>query len=83
MKTRIVKVGNSRGVRLPKAVLEAGGLEGEVELVIGKEGVLIRPARAPRAGWEEQAKKLHESGEDKLLDPDVSLSSWDEKEWEW
>jgi hypothetical protein len=55
MKTKIVKIGNSRGIRLPKAILEASGLEGEVELVMQKEGVLIRSARHPRDGWQEQA----------------------------
>jgi antitoxin MazE len=83
MKTKIIKVGNSRGIRLPKAILEAGGLEDEVELVLQKNGILIRSARSPREGWEEQARRLHQAGEDKMLDPDVSLSSWDDKEWEW
>jgi antitoxin MazE len=83
MKAKIVKAGNSRGIRLPKALLEAGGLETEVELVLQKNGILIRSARSPREGWEEQARRLHQVGEDKLLCTDASLSSWDDKEWEW
>ncbi len=78
MKTRLVKIGNSRGIRLPKAIIQAGGLEDEVELVLQKNGILIRSGRSPREEWEAQAKRLHEAGEDSLLDTEASLSSWDE-----
>jgi antitoxin MazE len=84
MKTRIVRIGNSQGIRIPRPLLEQTGLHGEVEIIAQNETLLIRPARKPREGWEAAAAELARHGEDALLD-DVppSLSRWDEKEWEW
>jgi antitoxin MazE len=83
MKARIIKVGNSRGIRLPKALLDAGGLETEVELVLQKNGILIRASKSPRKGWDEHAMRLHGTGLDRLLDAGAPASAWDGKEWEW
>jgi antitoxin MazE len=84
MKTRIVRIGNSRGVRIPKPLLEQVGLHGEVELCAENGSLVIRPARKPRAGWDNAFRAMARRGDDALLD-DVppSLSSWDEVEWEW
>ena len=84
MKARIVSIGNSKGVRIPKPILEQAGLEGEVEITAEDNAVVIRPAARPRAGWAEAFRKMAERGDDRLLD-DVgsSLSRWDEDEWQW
>ncbi len=55
-RTRIVKIGNSQGIRIPKLMLEQLGLEREVELVMQADVLLIRAARHPRQGWEEKFK---------------------------
>ena len=68
MKTRIVRIGNSRGIRIPKPLLDQVGLEDEVELRVVENGIVIEAVRAPRAGWAEAAKRVHELGEDRLLD---------------
>ena len=84
MTTRIVRIGNSRGVRIPKALLEQSGLEGEVEISAEDGTLVLRPARKPREGWSAAFQEMARRGDDALLD-DVppTLSSWDEDEWEW
>ena len=84
MKTRIVRIGNSRGVRIPKLLLEQTGLDNEVAIEAEGNCLVIRPASRPREGWDEAFRAMAEAGDDKLLDGDlVSTSKWDEKEWEW
>ena len=82
MRTRIIRIGNSRGVRIPKPLLEEAGLEDEVKLTLGPDGILISPAGTPRSDWAEAAELLRERGEDGLLDAPVS-TRFDESEWEW
>ena len=84
MRSRIVRIGNSRGVRIPKLLLEQSGLEGEVEMQAENGSLLIRPVTKPRAGWAEAFREMARQGDDALLDPSpVTLSAWDEEEWEW
>jgi antitoxin MazE len=84
MKTRIIRIGNSRGIRIPKPLLEQTGLEGDVEIRPHKDGLLVRAAAKPRAGWAAAFKEMARKGDDALLDGEaVILSEWDEKEWEW
>jgi antitoxin MazE len=85
MKAQLIKIGNSRGVRLPKAVIEQVGLDGEIELDVRSDEVAIRPAkRKPREGWAESFKAMAEAGDDALIDgPLPSLTKFDEDEWEW
>lgn len=83
MKANIIRIGNSRGVRLPKALLEQTGLNGEVDLKATNDSIVIRPRSSkPRAGWAKSFKELAASGQDKLLDP-VTSTEWDKDEWEW
>jgi len=81
-RARIVSIGNSQGVRIPRAVLAVSGLSGDVELEAEEGRVVIRPARHPRAGWEAAAADLHAHGDDALLDPETP-TAWDETEWTW
>jgi len=84
MKSRIVKIGNSQGIRIPKLLLDQLDLEGEVELAVKQNQLVIRPSHHPRQGWEEQFRKMAEKRDDRLLDKDaISLSKWDENEWQW
>jgi antitoxin MazE len=84
MKIRIVPIGNSQGIRIPKPLLEQAGLSGEVEISAEDDALVIRPIRRPRDGWAAAFQKMAQHGDDRLLD-DVAptLSSWDEDEWEW
>lgn len=84
IKTRIIKIGNSQGIRIPKPIIEQLGLTEEVELEILPDQLVVRSAHAPRYGWEEEFKAMAEAGDDQLLDAEVwTATEWDEREWEW
>ena len=84
VKTRIVKIGNSRGLRIPKTILEQLNLKNEVELEIQKNKLVIRPAVTSRQNWEEQFNVMAQRGDDELPDDAApGLSVWDKEEWEW
>jgi antitoxin MazE len=79
MKVRLVRIGNSRGVRLPKTIIAQAGLTDEVELGVKDGAVVIARATSARAGWAEAAREMRRRGEDRLLDaPAPTL--FDEKE---
>ena len=82
LKTRIVRIGNSQGVRIPKPIIAAAGLEEDVEFRIVDSGLLIANAKHPRAGWEEAFARMREAGDDELLDP-VAETEFDATEWSW
>jgi antitoxin MazE len=81
-RTRIVQIGNSKGIRVPKMLLEHAQLPDEVELEAEHGRLIVRAARGPRAGWAEAAKSMHARGDDRLLDEPAS-SEFDEKDWQW
>jgi antitoxin MazE len=84
MKARIVRIGNSRGIRIPKVLLEQAGLTEEVDISVQDHSLVIRAARKPRAGWAASFEEMAKQGDDALLDGDTpSSTSWDEEEWEW
>jgi antitoxin MazE len=84
MKTHIVRIGNSRGIRIPKPLLEQTGLRGEVEITADDNSLVIRPIRKPREGWAAAFREMARNGDDALLDAvPPTLSAWDEDEWEW
>jgi len=81
MKASIIKIGNSRGLRLPKPIIEQCGFENEVEIEVRNNEVIIRPVKRPRHNWEQAFKTMAEKEDDRLIEfPD---SKWDEEEWEW
>ena len=84
MKTSIVKIGNSQGIRIPKILLRQLQLTGEVELTVKHNQLVIKPGQRPRHDWDEQFRKMSERRDDRLLDKDaVSLTQWDQDEWQW
>ncbi len=84
MKTHIVRIGNSRGIRIPKSVLAQCQLQDEVELEVRDKQLLIRPITMRREGWDAAFNKMHQHGDDALVDQETSaLSQWDNTEWEW
>lgn len=82
MKAQIVRIGNSRGIRIPKTLLQEAQLEDEVELQAEPGRILISKSAKPRAGWAEAARRMRERGEDRLLDPPTS-TRFDKEEWKW
>jgi antitoxin MazE len=81
-KTRIVRIGNSRGIRVPKLLLDEADLPAEVELHAEPGRLVVRSAKHPRAGWAEAARAMKLRGEDSLLDPPAS-TKFDIEEWQW
>jgi antitoxin MazE len=81
MKASLIAIGNSRGVRIPKALLEQTGLQGDVELEVRGAQIVIRAARLPRTGWADAFRSMASSGDDALLD--AHPTKWDESDWEW
>ena len=68
MKTKLIQIGDSRGIRIPQSLIERAGLETEVNLRATESGILIETPRAPRAGWAEAAQQLRERDESGLID---------------
>jgi len=82
MKTQIIQIGNSQGIRIPKVLLEESKITGEVDLEIHPDGILIRNTQKPRAGWDEAFKAMAENEDDELLD-EGQTTGFDKKEWQW
>ncbi len=82
MKTKIVRIGNSQGVRIPKPLLEEAGLGDVVELRITESGLVLEPLTRARSGWAEAARLMTESSEAQELDPFLP-TDFDESDWEW
>lgn len=85
MKAKIIRIGNSRGIRIPKPILEESGLHGEVELQVHEDGIVIRPLARQRAGWDQAFQSMSAGKDDQLLDEELLSyqSSWDDEEWQW
>jgi len=84
MRARIVRIGNSQGIRLPKPIIEQAGISEDVDIEVENEKIIIRPISKPRSGWDEAFQKMTEKGDDLLIDIEQPLShSWDETEWQW
>jgi antitoxin MazE len=84
MQARIIRIGNSRGIRLPKSVLEECRLGATVDLSVEGGVLVVRPVSAPRSGWDEAFRSMADLGDDTLLDAEAPIGTdWDEQEWEW
>jgi len=71
METSIIQIGNSRGLRLSKTILEKYHIKDKVELILEKDQIILRPIESPRKNWEDQFRKMAETGDDQLLMNDV------------
>lgn len=80
MNIAVIPIGNSKGIRLAKSILEKYNIKDAVELVLEKGYIIIKPTSTPRKGWEKAFKKMHENGDDKLLMSDIfedeNLEEW-------
>ncbi len=81
VQTKLVRVGNSRGVRIPATLLQLAGLTEEVELEAQDHQIVIRSLRRPRQGWTEAFQAMAEAGDDRLLEGDY-LGPVDDWQWE-
>ena len=80
MEVSIIKIGNSKGFRLSKTLLEKYNIKDKVELILEKGHIIVKPLPNPREGWEEAFKEMHKNEDDKLLFNDVfndeNLEEW-------
>jgi len=83
MTVELIRIGNSRGIRLPKAVIEQCGFGGKVDLRVEGDRVIIAPSRPPREGWEEAFRAARTAQPDEMLLEGVGENRFDREEWEW
>ena len=85
MKTKIIRIGNSQGVRIPKPLLEQSGISEEIEMVLRDNEIILRSSDITRKNWDRSFEKMAEQRDDTLLDQGYieTPSDWDETEWTW
>ena len=81
-KTRIVRIGNSRGIRIPKTLLQEAELPDEVELHAEPGRLIVEPVRQARKGWAAAAQRMRARSDDRLFD-EPTATRFDSEEWEW
>ena len=81
-KTKLIKIGNSRGIRIPKFVLDRLHLTEEIEMVIVDDHLELRPAQNPRKDWDGAFQSMAKRGDDRLID-EPTATKWDDEEWDW
>ncbi len=82
--TRLIKIGNSQGIRIPKLLIEQAGLSGDIEIEMQSDQLILRSIHSPRHNWEEQFNSMSMAGDDILLDGNALTSTyWESSEWEW
>ncbi len=85
MRTKIIKIGNSRGIRIPKVILHQMGIKDEVSLQVEGNRIILQPIRDRRSGWRDLFREMALHTDDRLLDGNntIAQSSWDTDEWVW
>ncbi len=84
MRAHIIKIGNSKGIRIPKPILEQTGIMEDVELEVENDHIIIRPVSNPRVGWDIAFRTMSETDDDRLMLVAEDISdSWDDEEWQW
>ncbi|MBU0473835.1 MAG: AbrB/MazE/SpoVT family DNA-binding domain-containing protein [Bacteroidetes bacterium] len=85
MITKIVKIGNSRGIRIPKSIIDQSGIKNEVELQIKDDTIIIKSVPEVRNNWDLAFQNMSKNNDDKLFDNEIlsSQNSWDNEEWTW
>ena len=71
MQVRVIKIGNSKGIRLSKTILQKYDIKDNVELILEDEQIVVKPAGKARQGWDAAFKKMHHEGDDQLLMDDI------------
>jgi len=71
MDISVIQIGNSKGIRLTKTLIDKYNITDTVELILEKDCIIIKPKATPRKDWEKSFKQMHENGDDQLLMPDV------------
>jgi antitoxin MazE len=85
MKTKLIRIGNSQGVRIPKPVIEEIGLSKEIEMILEDNQIILRSSEDARKNWDHSFEKMAENNDDHLLDQESveKATHWGETEWTW
>jgi antitoxin MazE len=83
MRVALVRIGNSRGIRIPKALIEQYGFGDAVELLVEKDRLVIAPDRTPRQGWKEAFAAAGSSARDSSPFEALPPNEFDDAEWTW
>ena len=83
MKTELVRIGNSRGIRIPKPIIEQCRLGDRVEMSVEDDRLVISSERAPRQGWDEAFHAAGPAEDGRLLLESVPSNKFDREEWKW
>jgi len=83
MRARVIKIGNSQGLRIPKPILEQTRIMDDVEIEVEKNQIIIMPVKNARERWDTTFKKMYQAGDDTLLINETISNPWDEEEWQW
>jgi antitoxin MazE len=81
-RTRLVNIGNSKGIRIPRPLLKLVNLEGDVEIRVEDDQLIVRQVADTRQGWEAAFQRMAEVGDDHMLDLETG-TDWDQAEWQW
>lgn len=81
MEVSVIKIGNSKGIRLSKTLLEKYNIRDTVDLIMAKGQIIIKPLSKPRRGWDKAFKEMNENGDDKLFIADIFDEENLEEEW--
>lgn len=71
MELSVINIGNSKGIRLSKTILEKYNINDKIELILEKGYIILKPKAEPRKNWDKAFKKMHENGDDQLLMDDI------------
>ncbi len=71
MDISVISIGNSKGIRLTKTILEKYNITDTLDLILEKDHMILKPKQQARKGWENSFKQMHENGDDKLIMPDI------------
>ena len=82
MMVKLVSIGNSKGIRIPRSVIRQCGFEDQLEMRVSDGIVTLAPARRLREGWESAFARMAAAGDDELMIPDDLTNDWDE-DWGW
>ena len=82
IRTRFIQVGNSRGLRIPKVLIDQLGFGGDVEIAVQSDRLVIQSVSRRREGWDQEFRLMAEQGDDALLDK-CPPTKWEKTEWEW
>lgn len=85
MKTKLIRIGNSQGIRIPKPVIKEIGLSKEIEMILEENQIILRSCEDTRKNWDQSFEQMAKKHDDRLLDQESieKPGRWDKTEWKW